>query len=447
MRKYCIFGKTFGKPLLGLSIFLGVASVSAADETDPAHPQLEQLLRRIENLERANEGLRKELDALKEDLQSIPASGSVSVPRSEPTGETEPELELASPAFQDNIRLSGEAGLAFFHTDKEGAFPNSEFRVDEARLFLDVKLMQDTYLFSEILIAERERDNVDLRMGEFYVDFEELPWISRGDHVSNLRVGRMDVPFGEEYLTRDAIDNPLISHSLTDFWGIDEGLELFGHAGGFDYVVAVQNGSNPATFDGDADKSVVGRFGYTPGDRLRLSLSAMRTGDINSEEEKFTELWFGNGFFRAIGDPETTTTFDVNLVQGDAKVDLERGHISAFVGYLEYRDDDTAADNKRDAWYYALEGVHDVTRSLYGAARFSQIQSDDGMPIVGQAPFGTLFSGDLVEDIWRLSLGVGYRWSPKLVLKSEYSFERGDRVSGEKIKDRDFFSVELALGF
>jgi hypothetical protein len=439
MRKF----RTFG----GLSIFLGVAIVSAAQETAPSNPQLEQLLRRIEDLERANEGLRNELNAVKEDLRGISTSGDTAAPRSEPSREPDVELESSASAFQDRIVLSGEAGLAFFHTDKQGAFPNSEFRIDEARLFLDVELMQDTYLFSEILIAERERDDVDLRIGEFYADFEELPWLSRGDHIANLRVGRFDIPFGEEYLTRDAIDNPLISHSLTDFWGIDEGLEFYGRHRDFDYVIAVQNGSNPATFDGDADKSVTGRFGYTPLRDLRLSLSAMRTGDLNVEDDTFSELWFGSGFFRSIGDPETTTSFDVNLVQGDVRYDLEQGHVSAFGGYLEYRDDDTAADNKRDAWYYALEGVHDVTRSLYGAARFSQIRSSDGMPIVGQAPFGTLFSGDLVEDIWRLSLGLGYRWSPKLVLKTEYSLERGDRASGEKVKDRDFFGIELALGF
>ena len=65
----------------------------------------------------------------------------------------------------------------------------------------------------------------------------------------NVRAGRIDVPFGEEYLMRDAIDNPLISHSLPDIWGVDEGIELYGAAGKFSYVVAVQNGGIPATRD------------------------------------------------------------------------------------------------------------------------------------------------------------------------------------------------------
>ena len=34
------------------------------------------------------------------------------------------------------INISGEGGVAFFDNGKNGAFPNSEFRVDEAKLFI-----------------------------------------------------------------------------------------------------------------------------------------------------------------------------------------------------------------------------------------------------------------------------------------------------------------------
>lgn len=36
------------------------------------------------------------------------------------------------------------------------------------------------------------------------------------------------------------MENPLISHSLSDLWGIDPGVELYGTVGDFNYVVAVQ---------------------------------------------------------------------------------------------------------------------------------------------------------------------------------------------------------------
>ena len=41
----------------------------------------------------------------------------------------------------------------------------------------------------------------------------------------------MNLPFGEEYQVRNAIDNPLVTHSLSDVWGIDEGVQVYGTLG------------------------------------------------------------------------------------------------------------------------------------------------------------------------------------------------------------------------
>src|SRR5437016_14557117 len=89
----------------------------------------------------------------------------------------------------------------------------------------------------------REAQDLSLQLGEAYLDFENVSRLWNSDRMLNVRAGRMDIPFGEEYLNRDAIDNPLISHSLSDFWGVDEGLELYGRVGKFSYVLAVQDGS------------------------------------------------------------------------------------------------------------------------------------------------------------------------------------------------------------
>src|SRR6185503_10565035 len=111
------------------------------------------------------------------------------------------------------------------------------------------EIWNHVYFFSELNIVTREDDDFRLQAGEVYVDFENLSrWWNR-DGQLNLRAGRFDIPFGEEYLTRDAIDNPLISHSITDLWGVDEGLELYGEIAGVQYVAALQNGGHPALRD------------------------------------------------------------------------------------------------------------------------------------------------------------------------------------------------------
>jgi len=55
--------------------------------------------------------------------------------------------------------------------------------------------------------------------------------------------------------------------------------------------------------------------------------------------------------------------------------------------------------------------------------------------------------GPLTTDMWRLSLGLGYRWSKNLVLKVEYTLERGEEVGGEDRNDEDLVAAELAFAF
>ena len=68
-------------------------------------------------------------------------------------------------------------------------------------------------------------------------------------------------------------------------------------------MVAVQNGGAPVARDFNGDKAVVGRLGYDPTRWLHLSVSAMRTGDLDVNDDFLSELWFGGGWFRSIGTP------------------------------------------------------------------------------------------------------------------------------------------------
>jgi hypothetical protein len=282
-----------------------------------------------------------------------------------------------------------------------------------------------------------------------YLDFEAVSKLWDAERLLNIRVGRMDVPFGEEYLYRDAIDNPLISHSLADFWGVDEGIELYGSASKLSYVIAVQNGGVSGTRDFNPDKSVAARISYDPSKLVHLSLSAMRTGDLDVAGDQVSELWFGGGWFRSIGSP-ATTEFHANLIQTDLALNFSRGHIRASGGYARYDDNDPLAENRRDFYFYALEGVCNVTRKFYAGVRFSQIFVADGYPLPGQGDMGNYFFnpfGPQAEELWRCSIGFGYRFSPNLLVKTEYSLEGGKEVGGARREDVDMFSAQAAFGF
>ena len=344
------------------------------------------------------------------------------------------------------VRISGEGGAGFFESGSDGSFPNSEFRVDEAKLFVDAPVWGEVYAFAELKLASHEASDLYVNMGELYLDFENVSQLWNREGQLNIRVGRLNIPFGEEYLARDANLNPLISHSLSDFWDVDEGVEIYGSVGKASYVVAVQNGGSSTTHDFTGDKAVVGRLSYDPKPWLHLSVSGMRTGDLDPNNDVLSAVWFGGGWFRSLGSTNTTK-FHVNAVEGDLEFRLPFDRLKAFGGYVNYGDNDPAANNHRDVYYYAVEGAHDFTRHFYGAARFSQIFAARGFPIVGSSPVGEYLFGPLTEEIWRLSLGLGYRWNSQLALKTEYSLEQGRLVGGLKRNHEDLFAAEAVFGF
>ena len=344
------------------------------------------------------------------------------------------------------LALSGEGAVAFFDTGSKGKAPNSEFRIDEARLFLDVRLAETAFLYTEVNYTEREDGNTDARVGEFFLEFADIGAGALGEWAPTVRAGRLQIPVGEEYAHRYARDNPLISHSVADLWGVDEGVSLFGRHGEFDYVLAVQNGGYEKLEDGNNDKSVAARAGWTRG-HLRISASGYRSGDISVAHDECAELWFADSYLMPLGDPATTRDFSITLAQLDARWSWAGGSVGAFGGELSYDDDDTAADHARDAWYGALEVVQNLSARWYGAGRYSWIRSADGYRVLGQGGYVPEVAPTLADHVERTTLGVGCRLNPHVTLKSEYSWERGEWTAGGHLRDRDLFAAQAVYAF
>ena len=343
------------------------------------------------------------------------------------------------------IRVSGEAGLAFFHSGKNGNFPNSEFRVDEAKVFIEAPIWKNVYFFGGVDLVTRESSDEYFHIGELYVDVEKLFSAGKNNHLS-LRAGRFNVPFGEEYLVRNVIDNPLITHSLADIWGIDEGVQIYGALGGLQYNLAVQNGGRKTLHDYDPDKAVTMRLAFDPAAHLHLSASAMRTGKLNVAYDGLSEIWFGNSFFRALGTPATTQTFSVELLELDVIEKWKTGQLKASVGWINFDDDSTATNNARHLRYYSLEAQQQLAGGLSGAVRFSKINADGGYPLAGQSKAWNYYSSP-TTDLQRLSVGLNYRFAAPLVWKVEYSRENGRLLNGTKRGDGDIFSTLLGIKF
>ena len=341
------------------------------------------------------------------------------------------------------LHIGVEGGVGYAATEPDGFAPNGQFRVDEARLFLEAPVYDDVYFYGEVVLASQENPGASAQLGELYVDFENVSKLWQQDGQLNARLGQMYIPFGEEYLTRNAIDNPLITHSIVDFWGVTPGAELYGNFGKFSYVTAVQNGGENA----GGDKSVAARIGFDPDEHWHFSVSGMLTGNL--EAGSLSQMWFANGFFRSIGGAGTTQ-FDVNAAEADATLRWKRwngGHASAFGGWAGYHDNDPAGGNTRNIYYYSGEVVQNLPKKFYAVTRFSEAFCNGGIPMVGYGEFNDYFFNTLTTELWRLSLGLGYRFSDRLVLKAEYSFENGWEAGGDTRNNENFFGTEAAFKF
>jgi hypothetical protein len=417
------------------SVFFSAASLRADDTNLEAQVQL--LREQNELLQQQLQKQGQSLDALTHKVQELETADT------ERKNEASANATPAQNGFNvGRVVLGGEGGVGFSKTGPQGFAPNSSFTVEEARLFLEAPVWKDVYFYTEVDLATPENNNTQVFLGELYVDFQDVSQLWGRDDQLNIRAGRMNVPFGEEYLTRYAIDNPLILNSISDFWAVDPGVEVYGALGKFSYVAAVQNGGGTGVQDDNDDKSVAGRISFDPDAHWHFSVSGMRTGNVNAQST--SAEWFSKGFFQSIGSP-ATTTFHVNAVELDMTARWTSGYVKAFGGYAQYGDNDPTMGNNRDIFYYSAEVVQNLPKNFYAVTRFSEAIAANGYPMMGNGS-GKYFSA-LTTDLWRLSLGIGYRFSDRLIIKTEYSFEGGQQVNGDSRNEENFFGTEVAFKF
>ena len=398
----------------------------------------------IETLNAQVAEIRKASDRHERELQGLHAQADAGPP----------ERPVPVESRDHEVRVGGEAGIGYFQSGSDGAHPNGEFRLDDVKLTVEAPVWKNVYFFTSLDLFSRETGEGSFELYELYAEFEGLGRAWGMPDALSLRAGRISTPFGEEYLVRSPMTNPLISHSLSDIWGPDEGVEIFGSLGSLQYIVAVLNGGDPQVHDYNSDKAIVARLGWNPRDWLHLSASAMRTGKlatfspVTQEGDGLSAIWFGNGFFRSVGPASRTDTFSVDLYELDAVARWKSGHASAALGEARYSDSDPLVNNSQRLRYGYLEGVQDFTEALYGAARYSAINAPVGYPIAGGGAIGDYFFGpERTVSLRRFTLGFGYRLGPPLVLKLEYSWEWGRLTSGESRDHEDFFGAEIGLKF
>ena len=311
--------------------------------------------------------------------------------------------------------------------------------------------MRDASFYAEWDIA---RESVlQNTVGSLYVRFDGLG----GLEALHLKLGRFLVPFGEEYLRQSESrpENPLLDVSVAAPYGWDEGLLLFGPllGGGLDYYLSVTNGDSGFNQNSSGDLQVTGKLDVHPFPWLLGSLSALSIGRLGNDAQPGVESleWSGHNP-RAFGAASSVPNFQSGVqVPDDPTNRLGRvgaweadlvfqdptlGKLRLAVGAVGIRSADDAAYDRR-LRYGIAEGVLEARvfsaelDALYFAARASAIgtgSSEKGY-LLGDYAGGSAL-GYNTRTLTQGSLGGGYRFSSRIVLKGEYSWSDYRLVRG-----------------
>jgi hypothetical protein len=428
-----------------------------------ADPAIDALRAEVASLAAQLQAVQQRLAQLSASTEPAPVAQPappVSLALEEETSVAEPEARhtLSNP-WWENVQIGGFAATGLYDTGDAGTRPDPTFEVKEASLFVEAYAWEDVSFFIELQTNRLGKDSqLFTRTGETYLHFRD---IDLTDDVSfGLKIGRFDIPFGEEYLKQDAIDNPLITSSAAYPYGWDEGLLLYGSVGPVAWIAAVADGTDERSREDDSEKAWNLKLYGTPTQSSYLSLSLMKNGD--SAE---SGIEFGGSHIQPVGSEHTSTlgnsassVVDAVLGELDGRYTFElpnsmNAHLGLAVGLASVADADSVFD--RDLRWLSIEPLLELTREWYLAARYSEIgtyDSDEGYHFDGKIYAGgnAAFGYD-TERFRRLGLGLGWTPNPNVRAKLEIGRDWFDLIDASALdpnnSERHFAGFEVAAQF
>jgi hypothetical protein len=364
------------------------------------------------------------------------------------------DAALTVGAFQDNLRarLSGTIDIEGYHFEQPApGLINS--KIDNLfnprlTLFLDAQIGPQIYFFAQSRL-DRGFDPSDhgaqVRLDEYALRF--TPW---KDGRFTLQVGKFATVVGNwvpRHLSWENpfINGPLIYENITAvsdkfaptsrmyfisgfyrdkyefnpvIWGSSytSGVSASGRLGKFDYAAEMKNSSlssRPESWDatevGFDHPSFSARLGFRPNQMWNFGFSASDGPYFRTEAKPTLPRGRDIGDFR-------------ELVLGQ-DASFAWHHLQVWAEFYEARFEVPLVGDANTFAYY-LEAKYKFTPQLFGALRWNQQLFDS-------VPDGR---GDRVQwgqDLGRLDISAGYRFTPHTQLKVQYSFQQQTTGPGD----------------
>src|SRR3984893_9206445 len=357
------------------------------------------------------------------------------------------DAALTFTAFQDNLRtrLSGTIDLEAYHFQQPppGLIDSKIDNLFNPRLtlFLDAQIGSQVYFFAQARLDrgfDPSDHGADLRLDEYA--FRITPW---KDGRFTLQVGKFATVVGN-WVTRHLswenpfINAPLVYESITaisdkvapasplDFfnnfngekyesspviWGPSyaSGVSISGRFGQFDYAAEMKNSSlssRPRSWDVTAiafeHPSLNARFGFRPNQMWNFGLSVSDGVYLRPEAEPTLPPG------RDIGDYR-------ELVLGQ-DVSFAWHHLQLWAEFYEARFEVPRVGDA-DTFAYYFEAKYKFTPQFFGALRWNQQLFDN----VNNGTGGRVRWS---EDLGRIDIAAGYRFTPHTQLKLQYNFQQ-----------------------
>ncbi len=354
------------------------------------------------------------------------------------------KLRLKTPNGFFQSDLSGLLDLEGYYVDQRPPgllFEDESFFNPRLSLFLDTRLGPHFYSF----VQGRLDRGFDPGEKDFDARFDEylLRWIPWDDSRLNLQFGKFATVVGNWVQRHDSWQNPLITAPLpyenltpvsyddiprspADFlsrrnvadvkeswlpiiWGpvYATGWSVFGTLGKFDYAFDLKNASissHPHSWDLDRElwryPTVSGRLGFRPGPDWTHGMSFSLGRYLSPEASD------------ALPPGKTISDYNQFTLGYDISYALRRWQWwgEVFLSRFEVPNVGNA-----DLVAYYLEAKYKITSGLFAAARWNQElfgTINDG--VGGQEPWG--------NDMYRIDVALGYRFTRHLQSKIQYSF-------------------------
>lgn len=333
---------------------------------------------------------------------------------------------LARPWYK-NFTISGFGGFDYLQSGSAGTRPNGGFLIKEATLFIEADIWNDQSFFLEIQTNRLGEDStMFIRTGEIYIHFRNI-FESLGKGGVGLKIGRIDIPFGEEYLWQDASDNPLISNSVFYPYGLDEGILVYGKISQLGWIFSIMDGTYLRSVEDHPSKALVGKIYSNLSSKFYVSTSVLVTGLTSKSAIEFADSHLepvGLNHFSTAG---VSPSDKISAILYETDVKYSFGTVERY-GYLSFSFgrtwlEDLVKEYNRQWGWYSVEPLIKISSRFYFILRYSVIgtfNSEKGYHFDGKTMAGGIKAfGYDTRSLKRLSLGASWNPNPRLITKFE----------------------------